>query len=74
MAAVKALVDEDSCYTVKEMAKSKDISEGNVHEILSKKLGLKNVCARWLPHLLDQRSEENESHLFQKTLKAVQNS
>ncbi|XP_060586419.1 protein GVQW3-like [Ruditapes philippinarum] len=36
VAAVKALVEEDDRYTVKDMANSVGISEGSVHEILSK--------------------------------------
>lgn len=69
VAAVKALVEEDGRYTVKYMANSVGISEGSVHEILSKKLGLKKVCARWVPHLLTKDQKKMRVMCSRKLLK-----
>ena len=52
IAAVKRLVDEDSRYTLKYMASATGVSLGKVHEILTKHLMLRKICARWVPHLL----------------------
>lgn len=67
--AVKALVEEDGRYTVKNIANSIGISEGSVHEILTKKLGLRKVCARWVPHLLTTDQKKMRVTCSKKLLK-----
>ena len=46
VATVKTLIEEDACYTMQE------IEELSGMKILRERLGLRKICARWVPHLL----------------------
>ena len=59
VAAVKIVVEQDARLSVKDIASCIGISEGNVQTILKKRLDLRKVCARWVPHLL---TEEQKTH------------
>ena len=59
IAAVKIVVEQDARLSVKDIASCTGISEGSVQTILKFRLDLKNVCARWVPHLL---TEEQKTH------------
>ena len=72
-AAVKALIDEDGRYTVEDIAKSIGISEGNVHEILTKTLGLRKICARWVPDLLIDEQKQERLKCSNNLLKQFRN-
>ena len=52
--AVKIVVEQDARLSVKDIASCTGISEGNVQTTLKKRLDLKKVCARWVPHLLTE--------------------
>ena len=52
IAAVKIVVEQDAQLSVKDIASCTGISEGGVQTILKKRLDLRKVCARWVPHLL----------------------
>ena len=52
IAAVKIVVKQDARLSVKDVASCTGISDGSVQTILKKRLDLRKVCARWLPHLL----------------------
>ena len=52
IAAVKIVVKQDARLSVKDIASCTGISEGSVQTILKKRLDLRKVCARWVPHLL----------------------
>ena len=60
IAAVKIVVKQDARLSVKDIANCTGISEGSVQTILKKRLDLRKVCARWVPHLL---TEEKTTHL-----------
>ena len=47
--------------SVKDVASCTGISEGSVYTILKKRLDLRKVCARWVPHLLTE--EQKTQHL-----------
>ena len=55
------MIEEDGRYTctISQIAYTKGISEGTVHRILTDRLKLKQLCARWVPYLLtpDQKSK-----------------
>ena len=42
---------------MKEIAGSVGVSSGTVHKILTQELKLRNVCARWVPHLLTKEQK-----------------
>ena len=52
IAAVKIVVEQDARLSVIDIASCTGISEGSVQTILKKRLDLRKVCARWVPHLL----------------------
>ena len=60
--AVKIVVEQDARLSVKDIASCTGISEGSVQTIRKKRLDLRKVCARSVPHLL---TEEQKTH-FQK--------
>ena len=43
--------------SVKNIASCTGISEGSVQTILKKRLDLRKVCARWVPHLLTEEQK-----------------
>ena len=52
IAAVKVVVKQDERLSVKDIDSCTGISEDSVQTILKKRLDLRNVCARQVPHLL----------------------
>ena len=59
--AVKIVVEQDARLSVKDIASCTGISECSVQTILKKRLDLRKVCARWVPHLL---TEEQKTQLL----------
>jgi len=57
IAAVEAIVKENRCVTVNEIAAHVDMSHGSAHHILHDVLQFHKVSARWLPCQLDCRIE-----------------
>ena len=57
IAAVKIVVKQDARLSVKDIASCIGISEGSVQTILKKRLDLRKVCARWVPHLLTEEQK-----------------
>ena len=57
IAAVKIVVEQDARLSVRDIASCTGISEGNVQTILKKRLDLRKVCARWVPHLLTEEQK-----------------
>lgn len=52
VAVIKSMIDEDARYTVQEIADITGIHSSSIFKILREHLGLRKVCARWVPHLL----------------------
>ena len=61
VAAVKIVVEQDARLSVKDIASCTGISEGSVQTILKKRLDLRKVCARWVPHLLTEKQKNTTS-------------
>ena len=59
IAAVKIVVKQDARLSVKDIASCTGISEGSMQTILKKRLDLRMVCARWVPHLLKRHNAFN---------------
>ena len=57
IAAVKIVVEQDARLSVKDTANCTGISEGSVQTIPKKRLDLRKVCARWVPHLLTEEQK-----------------
>ena len=76
IAVVKIVVEQDARLSVKYTASCTSISEGSVQTILKKRLDLRKVCARWVPHLLTEEQKTQSLKCAQelmKTYKACNN-
>ena len=51
------MVEQDARLSVKDIASCTGISEDSVQTILKKRLDLRKVCTRWVPHLLTQEQK-----------------
>ena len=51
------VVEQDARLSVKDIPSCTGISEGSVQTILKKRLDLRKVCARWVPHLLTEEQK-----------------
>ena len=69
IAAVKIAVEQDARLSVKDIASCTGISEGSVQTILKKRLDLRRVCARWVPHLLTEEQKTQCLKCAQELLK-----
>ena len=55
---VAKLLNDDRRYTCSEIAQELDISHGSAHSILTERLKMRKVAARWVPHMLS----DSEKH------------
>ena len=69
IAAVKIVVEQDARLSVKDIASCTDISEGSVQTILKKRLDLRKVCAKWVPHLLTEEQKTQRLKCARELLK-----
>jgi len=49
---VRDLMDQDRQYTLRELASFTDMSVWCIHQIVHEELGMRKVCARWIPRIL----------------------
>jgi hypothetical protein len=71
IAVVKNCIDADRRQTVTEISEIVDISKTTVHRILSDKLNMSRVCARWVPRLLKEDEKERRVAASTEFLKRV---
>ena len=57
------LIEEDACYTVQEIEELSGIHSSSVLKILREQLGLRMICARWVPHLLPDEQKQSRVRL-----------
>ena len=69
IATVKIVVEQDALLSVRDIASCTDISEGSVQSILKKRLDLRKVCARWVPHLLTEEQKTQRLKCARELLK-----
>ena len=69
IAAVKVVVEQDARLSVKDIASCTGISEGSVQTILKRRLDLRKVCARWVPHLLTEKQKTQRLKCARELLK-----
>ena len=54
---------EDARYTVHEIEELSGIHSSSVLKILRERLGLRKICARWVPHLLTDEQKQSRTRL-----------
>ena len=69
IAAVKIVVEQDAQLSVKDIPSCTGISEGSVQTILKKRLDLRKVFARWVPHLLIEEQKTQRLKCDRELLK-----
>lgn len=72
-AKIRELLQEDSRYTVRELAKRTGVSLSTVHFILKKHLKVRKITARWIPHLLTDEQKRSRVQCARKILKMAKN-
>ena len=65
---VKTLTEEDARYTVQEIEELSGIHSSSVLKILRERLGLRKICARWVPHLLSDEQKQSRVRLASKVI------
>ena len=65
VATVKTLIEEDARYTEQEIEELSGIHSSSVLKILC---GLRNICARWVPHLLTDEQKQSRVRLASQVI------
>ena len=68
VASVKMLIKEDARYTVQEKDELSGIHSSSVLKILRERLGLRKICARWVPHLLTDGQKQSRVRLASQVM------
>ena len=63
VATVKTLIEEDARYTMQEIEEFSGIHLSSVLKILRERLGLRKICARWVPHFLTDEQKQSRVRL-----------
>ena len=65
---IKEIIEEDARFTVRDIARKVGISPSMVHLILKKHLKVRNISARWVPHLLTDEQKRQRVKVAKKLL------
>ena len=65
---VKTLIEEDARYTVQEIEELSGIHSSSVLKILHERLGLRKICARWVPHLFTDEQKQSRVRLASQVI------
>ena len=68
VATVKMLIEEDTRYTVQEIEELSGIYSSSVLKILRERLGLRKICACWVPHLLTDEQKQSRVRLASQVI------
>ena len=63
VATVKTLIEEDARYTMQDIQELSGIHSSSVLKILRERLGLRKICAHWVPHLLIEEQKQSRVRL-----------
>ena len=63
------MVEQDARLSVKDIASCTGIYEVSVQTIMKKRLDLRKVCARWVPHLLTEEQKTQRLKCARELLK-----
>ena len=68
VATVKKLIEEDARYTMQEIQELSGIHLSSVLKILRERLGLRKICAHWVPHLLTDKQKQSRVRLASQVI------
>ena len=63
IATVKTLIEEDARFTMQEIEELSGIHLSSVLKISCERLGLRKICACWVPHLLTDEQKQSRVRL-----------
>ncbi|CAG8595225.1 24693_t:CDS:2 [Gigaspora margarita] len=72
IAKVEKLVIEDPHTTTRELSDLTGISQAWITNILTNELGMRKVCAKWVPHVLSEKNKKKRVAVSRKLLKMMQ--
>ena len=68
VATVKTLIEEGARYTMQEIEELSGIHSSSVLKVLRERLGLRKICARWVPHLLTDEQKQSRVRLASQVI------
>ena len=68
VATVKTWIEEDAHYTMQEIEELSGIHLSSVLKILCERLGLRKICACWVPHLLTDEQKQSRVTLASQVI------
>ena len=66
---VAKLLNDDRRYSCDEIANELNINHGSVHRILTERLQMRKIAARWVPHMLSESEKHQLVNIARKLLK-----
>lgn len=63
---IEQLLESDRRWTCEELSQELSICPQSVLTILTQKLGMRKICARWVPHALSSEQKENRVRIAQQ--------
>ena len=69
---IKAIIEGEARFTVRDIARKVGISLSMVHLILKKHLNVQKIFARWVPHLLTGEQNRQRDNVAKKMLQMFQ--
>ena len=69
---IKEIIEGDTIFTVRDIARIEGISLSMVHLILMKHLKVRKIFARWVPHLLTDEQNRQRDKVAEKMLQMFQ--
>ena len=73
VATLKSLIEQDARYTMQDIEELSGIHSSSVSKILHERLGLRKVCARWVPHLLTDKQKQSQVGLASQVIEKYDN-
>ena len=71
VATVKTLIEDAAHYNVQEIEELSGIHSSSVLKILRERLGLRKICARWVPHLLTGKQKQSRVRLASQVIEKI---
>ena len=68
VATVKTLIEEEARYTMQGIEELSGIHSSSVLKILRQRLGLRKICARWVPHMLTHEQKQSRVRLASQVI------
>ena len=70
---VKRLITEMPKQSTRSLADDTGLSKTTIHRILTDNLGLRKVCATWVPHLLSEVNKQERIQCAQSIIQRIEN-